>query len=162
LQRDFVLPAIPIGYPGHWPLSGLLTSRFPQALGFTVVVVAQVLVVQERNVGGPELLSKPLLGCFHLEVGAFMYRMPLVLSTVVLAVASMTGCAGISKSTIGLPSIVSASPSTAIAGSSSINLTISGINFGGDATVLVNGSARATTSLNNSQLMSVLTSTDLS
>src|SRR3984893_10618893 len=90
-----------------------------------------------------------------------MHTMRLVFYSTLLTAASMIGCVGASQGPHGVPTTTSVSPSSAVAGSGKTAITVSGINFNDSATVLVNGKARATTYLNNSQLMSILTSADL-
>jgi hypothetical protein len=90
-----------------------------------------------------------------------MYRIPLICLALLFVIIPMTGCGTLSEGVSGVPTITSVSPSRAGVGSSSAEITISGVNFGGGTTILVNGAARATTYLNKSQLRSVLTSADL-
>jgi Putative Ig domain len=90
-----------------------------------------------------------------------MYRPSLVLYSLISIAVSMAGCVGSSRSTSEVSSIISASPSSVVAGSNSTKVMIFGVNLSANTAVLVNGSARATTYVNASQLASILTSKDL-
>src|SRR3982074_1980274 len=89
-----------------------------------------------------------------------MYRIYLALFTL-LTIAMMSGCVGASVTKKEVPTIISVSPSKAVAGSQNTRITVSGINVSDSTTILVNGTGRPTTFLKNGQLVSVLTIMDL-
>jgi hypothetical protein len=88
-----------------------------------------------------------------------MYRICLAFSTLSTA-AMIIGCAGASAPGV-VPAITGVSPASAVAGSQEVKILVSAADSSNSATVLVNGSPRITTYLNNGQLASVLTSADL-
>ena len=88
-----------------------------------------------------------------------MYRICLAFSTLLTA-AILIGCGAASAPT-GVPTITGVSPASAMAGSQEAKIVVSAVDSSSSATVLVNGSPRVTTYLNNGQLASVLTSVDL-
>ena len=91
-----------------------------------------------------------------------MCRTRLVYYSTLLTAALAIGCVGASQAPHVVPTAISVSPSSAVSGSANTQIIVSGLNFNGSTTILVNGQFRATTYLNKSQLQSVLTSTDLS
>jgi hypothetical protein len=92
-------------------------------------------------------------------VGQSKYQIFSVFSALLTA-ATIIGCAGLSAPT-GIPTITSVSPTSAVAGSQQAKITVLAPGSSDSATVLVDGTPRVTTSLNNGQLASVLTSADL-
>jgi hypothetical protein len=87
------------------------------------------------------------------------YRIFSFFSTLLTA-ATIIGCAGFSAPT-QIPTITGVSPTSAVAGSQEAKITVFAPLSSNSATVLVNGTPRVTTILNNGQLASVLTSADL-
>jgi hypothetical protein len=94
-----------------------------------------------------------------VKVGELTYRICPVFSTLLTA-TMIVGCAAASAPR-GVPTITSVSPASAVAGSQEAKILVSAADFSNSATVLVNGSPRVTNHLNNGQLASMLTSTDL-
>jgi Putative Ig domain len=87
------------------------------------------------------------------------YRIFSFFSTLLTA-ATIIGCAGFSAPN-QIPTITGVSPTSAVAGSEQAKITVFAPGSSDSATVLVNGTPRVTTILNNGQLASVLTSVDL-
>jgi hypothetical protein len=94
-----------------------------------------------------------------VKVGKLTYRVCPVFSTLLTA-AMIVGCAAASAPR-AVPTITGVSPASAVAGSQEVKILVSAADSGNNATVLVDGSPRITTYLNNGQLASVLTSADL-